>query len=59
MLRWADLGQMLTQPHALPTSSRQGEKNKEKLMGQNKERERSHTDNHHGKTDSTWGKLIN
>lgn len=42
MLRWADLGQMLTQPHALPTSSRQGEKNKEKLMGQNKERERDY-----------------
>lgn len=40
MLRWADLGQMLTQPHSLPHLNQAGGKNKkEKLMGQNKDRE--------------------
>lgn len=40
MMRWSDLGQMLTQPHSFPSSTRQWGKNKkDKLMGQDKDRE--------------------
>lgn len=39
MLRWADLGQMHTQPHFLPISARWGEKvEKKKVMDQDKDR---------------------
>lgn len=38
MMRWADLGQMLTQPHYFPHLNQAVGRNKDKVMGQDKDK---------------------
>lgn len=60
MMRWSDLGQMLTQPHSFPSSTRQwGKKIRRTSSWVKTKTERSFTDNHQCKTGSAGGTWIN